>query len=166
MEEYNINEKICCPRCGSKHLQITTETNVHTSGKNYSGAQGCLGALMFGPMGLLCGSCGRGQKTTVTNTRYWVCFDCGNKFKNPNDIREQLEKTKKAISAPIFIIQLLLCIFFVVLGSIIELEVFKWFGIVMGILSILLFIIGNAITVPKLQNELDEIENNMRKFTR
>lgn len=66
-----------CPKCESINCQIINE--VHTKGKDFSAGKGCLGALIFGPLGLLCGACGKGKETT--NTNYWVCNSCGNKWK-------------------------------------------------------------------------------------
>lgn len=83
-----------CPKCGHDHLQVINETNVHTSGKNYSSSQGCLGYLLLGPLGLLCGSCGQKQQTTTTNQTYWVCSKCGNKFRDPNELRAAASKDK------------------------------------------------------------------------
>ncbi len=66
-----------CPKCGSDNVQIINETT--TSGKDYSAGKGCLGFLIAGPAGLLCGACGRGKRTK--NTQYWVCNNCGKKWK-------------------------------------------------------------------------------------
>ena len=66
-----------CPRCGEENCSVINE--VTTSGKDFSASKGCLGALIFGPLGILCGSCGEEKKTK--NTNYWVCNNCGNKWK-------------------------------------------------------------------------------------
>ena len=66
-----------CPKCNSKKCKIINE--VSTEGKDFSAGKGCLGALLLGPLGILCGACGKGRQTT--NTNYWVCEDCGNKWK-------------------------------------------------------------------------------------
>ncbi len=89
-----MSNHFCCPNCGHKHLQLTTETDVKTTGKNYSSGQGCLGYLLLGPLGLLCGSCGQNQKTTTTNTNYWMCQNCGNKFRRPEDLKEEARSLK------------------------------------------------------------------------
>nr|WP_243206527.1 hypothetical protein [Neobittarella massiliensis] len=67
-----------CPKCGSENCQIIQETNGKTKG--FGAGKGCLGTLVFGPVGFLCGLCGMGKGKTKTNT-YWVCGNCGNKFK-------------------------------------------------------------------------------------
>ncbi|MCR5212855.1 MAG: hypothetical protein K6E10_00420 [Eubacterium sp.] len=67
-----------CPKCGSENCIVINETQ--TKGKDYSAGKGCLGfLLMGGPIGLLCGLCGEGKKTT--NINYWVCNNCGYKWK-------------------------------------------------------------------------------------
>lgn len=66
-----------CPRCGNENCTIINE--VTATGKDFSASKGCCGALLFGPIGILCGACGEGKK--VKNTNYWVCNNCGSKFK-------------------------------------------------------------------------------------
>lgn len=84
-----------CPECGSEELQIVRDTNVKTTGKNYSGGQGCLGFLMFGPLGLLCGNCGQGQKTQVQQKTHWVCSKCGHKFRDPEEWRNEVKEYRQ-----------------------------------------------------------------------
>ncbi len=66
-----------CPKCGSTNLQVITETS--TKGKDFSAGKGCLGTIILGPIGLLCGACGKGKQVKTKN--YWVCSECGHKFK-------------------------------------------------------------------------------------
>ena len=88
-------KRIHCPRCGCNDLQATVETStsVRTTGSSYSGTKGCLGWLLFGPIGLLCGSIGQKQRTYVDtkNTNYWVCSECGNKFRNLDDWKKEID---------------------------------------------------------------------------
>ena len=97
-----MNSGLCCPDCGNRDLQVTTETRTQTTGSDFSVGKGCLGYLLFGPLGILCGACGQGKQTTTTNTTYWVCPKCGKKFRNPEDMRRELENQKKTI--PIMVI--------------------------------------------------------------
>nr|QGT51172.1 hypothetical protein Firmicute1046_2480 [uncultured Firmicutes bacterium] len=157
-------QKMVCPKCGSDRLQITTESNTQTSGKNYSSGQGCLGYLMFGPLGLLCGSCGQKQKTTVTNTDYWLCPDCGNKFRNPDDIKADISKKSKIASFPMLLVLLALAAFIIGLGIWLDTSVLKVFGIICAIIYILAWIVTKTWVIPKAKKELSDIEEGMAKF--
>lgn len=75
-ENATFSGSMCCPKCGSNHLQVVNETK--TTGGGYSAGNGCCGYILLGPLGLLCGSCG--SKTKTTNKAFFVCMDCGNKF--------------------------------------------------------------------------------------
>lgn len=65
-----------CPRCGSHDIMPISE--VSTKGKDFKAGDACCGYMLCGPLGLLCGTTGKGKQTT-TNT-YWMCSACGNKF--------------------------------------------------------------------------------------
>ena len=74
-----------CPRCGSERTssQAVTETTSHGKTKGFGAGKSCLGALIFGPLGILCGLCGmgKGKTKTTTNVRViTICQDCGNHF--------------------------------------------------------------------------------------
>lgn len=66
-----------CMRCGGENCQIINKTT--TKGKDFSASKGCCGLMLLGPIGLLCGVCGKGKQTNTTN--YWVCNNCGNKWR-------------------------------------------------------------------------------------
>lgn len=66
-----------CPGCGNEHCQIITETK--TTGKDFSASKGCCGALLLGPIGILCGACGEGKQ--IHSENFWICTNCGKKFK-------------------------------------------------------------------------------------
>ena len=66
-----------CPDCGSENCHIINE--VETTGKDYDAKDGCCGYICLGPIGLLCGACGKGKETT--NVNYWVCNNCGKKWR-------------------------------------------------------------------------------------
>lgn len=70
------NEEIKCPRCGATGCTPQYKQNV--SGGGYGCCSGGLGALVLGPLGLLCGACGRSVKST--NTLVWICPKCGHEF--------------------------------------------------------------------------------------
>lgn len=66
-----------CPKCGSGDCRIINE--VRTTGKDFSASKGCCGAFLLGPIGVLCGACGKGRQ--VHNNNFWVCGNCGRKWK-------------------------------------------------------------------------------------
>ncbi len=66
-----------CPKCHGENLTVISETK--TEGKDFSAGKGICGALLLGPVGLICGLCGKGKTTNSTN--YWLCHDCGAKIK-------------------------------------------------------------------------------------
>lgn len=70
------NEEIKCPNCGAVGCMPQYKQNV--SGGGYGCCSGGLGALVLGPLGLLCGVCGRSVKST--NTLVWICPKCGHEF--------------------------------------------------------------------------------------
>lgn len=88
-----------CPRCGehSLHPLSETTTSVQTSGGGYSSGKGCLGWLLFGPVGLLCGGLGQKQRTSIhtDNKLYWICNECGFKFRNIDDWNNEIESKIK-----------------------------------------------------------------------
>ena len=59
-------QKIRCPKCGGTNLQALGDTH----GKGASLAKICL-----------CGLCGLAGTGKTKTDMYWVCSDCGNKFK-------------------------------------------------------------------------------------
>ncbi len=66
-----------CKKCGGANCQIINE--IKTTGKDFSATKGCCGAILLGPIGILCGACGEGRK--VENAQYWICNNCGNKWR-------------------------------------------------------------------------------------
>lgn len=88
-----------CPRCGEHNLypMNETSTSVHTSGGGYSGSKGCLGWLLFGPIGLLCGGMGQKQRTSVNTVHklFWICNECGFKFRNLDDWATEIDTKVK-----------------------------------------------------------------------
>lgn len=65
-----------CPKCGGTRCQMITESKSST--KPFDLGDACCGAILLGPVGILCGLCG--MESTAETKTYWVCQDCGNKF--------------------------------------------------------------------------------------
>jgi len=102
-----------CPKCGSHDAQYCIEQDTHTEGKNFSAGKGCLGYIIFGPLGLLCGMCGKGKKTVTVNKGYWICKQCGNKFKDRAQLQSELKLCRNnlirfTVAGVIFVVALLI----------------------------------------------------------
>lgn len=68
---------IKCPACGSTDL--TTITESHTTGRDFNSSDACCGYLLCGPLGLLMGVDKKGKQQHTD--AFWICKNCGNKFK-------------------------------------------------------------------------------------
>ena len=67
-----------CPVCFSENISTVSETESHTKG--YGCCKGGIGAILFGPIGWLCGLIGMGKGKTTTRV-YRVCNSCGERFR-------------------------------------------------------------------------------------
>lgn len=94
MELVTVARHMRCPECENEQLQLLNDTTTTVTGNNYSGGKGCLGYLMFGPLGLLCGSCGQGQKVQAKTKKYWVCSKCGHRFRDPDEWRTEVKQLR------------------------------------------------------------------------
>ena len=61
-----MSEQVKCPKCKGVNLQVVSEVN----GKGAKLWKICM-----------CGICGLSGAGKTTTTNYWVCKDCGKKFK-------------------------------------------------------------------------------------
>ncbi len=67
-----------CPNCGNENCELIQE--ISTSGNDYSVCKGLCGACILQSwIGLLCGLCGEGH--TTVKRAFWICKNCGYKFK-------------------------------------------------------------------------------------
>lgn len=76
-----------CPNCGSEHVQFAT----HTKTKSFSFLDSCCGAIMLGPLGILCGLCGASSHTK----EFWICHNCGYRFSTEKG-RQNLENLRQS----------------------------------------------------------------------
>lgn len=74
-----------CPNCKSQNLFPISESEVNVSGGGYGFGSGCCGWLLLGPIGLLCGFCGRRVRSQSQNRQFWLCKSCGHKFRDAED---------------------------------------------------------------------------------
>ena len=167
MENNIINSssnKVHCPKCGSENLQTVVKTNVQTQGKNYSASQGCLGYLMLGPLGLLCGSCGQNKTTTTTHTSVFACNDCGHEFRKKEDIINNIETTKKQMKVGSIGTGIMMFIICLIIGGITD-----SFGLAFLICIIEYSLVGAIMyavyksQINKANRELEEYENGQRR---
>ena len=63
-----------CPKCGSENVHVSIEITK----QGFSGGKGCCGAILLGPLGLLCGLCGKNK--IKSEEKYWLCNNCGAQF--------------------------------------------------------------------------------------
>lgn len=167
-----MQKKLCCPKCKSRDLQYSVSNNmkVTSQGGGYSGGKGCLGFLLFGPLGLLCGSCGSKQKTTTQTeqTSLWVCKNCGNKFKGVDEINSEIASKNNDIKSIKLAITLfiIMAILMMLIGSFLAPPEGVPSFIIVGCLFIviaLIYAFGNVTTknqIVELEKELQYISKN------
>jgi len=74
-------DSIKCPGCDSSSLRIIETHDTYTTDRDYSLGKGICGAIIFGPLGLLCGLLGADKRFSHTSvSSYFVCNKCGRKF--------------------------------------------------------------------------------------
>ena len=134
-----------------------TDTHVKTSGGGYSATKGCFGWLIFGPFGLLCGNCGSKQKTSVdtTNKTYWVCSDCGNKFRNLDDWKKEIEEKEKLANNTMIYCVLAFIAAFICFA--IRFSFLAWIMLILGIVYVILIPVG--------KNQLNQEKEEYKKFS-
>jgi uncharacterized protein (DUF983 family) len=54
-------------------------------------------------LGLLCGACGSGTNVNTTNKTFFVCRSCGEKFKTPEQEREDINRAIVGLSVGLLI---------------------------------------------------------------
>ena len=161
-----VSPDLCCPNCGNEYLQMTVETQVTTTGSSYSAGKGCLGYLLFGPLGLLCGGCGQSQHTTSTNKTFCVCSACGNKFRNPDETKKEIRDEKKIASSltiTTVVLTTLCLIFGAIVMSTTDISFMFVLGIIFPIIMGISIIIIKAATARK-ENELDELYTRITEW--
>lgn len=82
-------KRLKCPNCNSTDLVPVTHMETETSGGRYKVEKGCCGAILLGPLGLLCGLCGTQVKSSSKSRTDWVCKSCGNVFRNLKEIETE-----------------------------------------------------------------------------
>lgn len=99
-----------CPCCKSTKIQAVSHTEVKGG---YRAGRGCLGWLLFGPIGVLCGAFGKKSRITSTSTVRFVCMECGKEFENVDFLIEECERKMKldvTIAIIVILAELWVCI--------------------------------------------------------
>lgn len=161
-------KKLCCPKCKNTDLQYvsTSSTQFSATGGGFSGGKGCLGFLLFGPLGLLCGSCGQKQKITSTTTidEYWICRGCGEKFPDINHVKNRIKSLEKEIDSTkstgkVFFIS---SIIFALLGLFLHKALFI-VALIFAALYLLFFSSTSIKSMEKLHSDLIFKRNQLEK---
>ncbi|MBQ7399236.1 MAG: hypothetical protein IJW06_02065 [Clostridia bacterium] len=159
--------KKCCPKCKSRNLQIITNTQFssETTGGGYSAGKGCCGYMAFGPLGLLCGSCGSKTETTITSdsTTVWVCLECGNRFRDIEDVNKEIEATSTSIytSSKSWTSIFLFAILFIIISAITKEAEFSFLILVAPIYLISL-LVNHFLIMPYQKGKLERLEQEKR----
>ena len=87
----NVVNRLRCQSCGGTNLHPITKTETKVSGGGYGFLDGCCGYILLGPVGLLCGLCGKEAEAKSKNETYWACGDCGYQFRDENELQKEQE---------------------------------------------------------------------------
>lgn len=69
-----------CPNCGSENVNLIHNTSKH----GFKGSDACCGYILFGPLGILCGTFGSGK---WSKKEFWLCNNCGSRFSNQKIVK-------------------------------------------------------------------------------
>lgn len=158
-----------CPECGSKNYQLVNNTQTQTTGSNFSVCRSCLGYFLLGPLGLLCGACGSGQKTTTTVTTEYICNNCGTRFKNPQDLKRRIDNYDTEVMTKLIVSNVFISLFSLILIFAIsdetEFNIFMIFTLIFGlIIADYLGVKINKDHKTKLENQLNDLQAKMNRF--
>lgn len=132
--------KLHCPNCKSTNITITTESSVNGGVTAHHGSV---------------------STTTMSNTHrnFWICSDCGTKFRNIQSLEEEIKKTKITpfILALLGVVGAIIAIFFFANAGD---SIFKGFPIIMGggaALGALIFFIMTFVSFSKTKKMEEEL---------
>lgn len=150
-----------CPRCGQTEFELTVETDSKTTGKNFSLGQGCLGYLLFGPLGILCGLCGQGQQTQITNKTYYVCKNCGEKFRKKEELEQEIETNKLSarnllIASGVMLGLMVILAFF--LMSVFNDATIAFVLLIVAVVMISIIALGSLVNFARVKELTEELE--------
>lgn len=143
---------LCCPNCGSTQLIVTTDRDWGAAALG-----GIAGAAVGGVVSGAIGAASNLQQQT-----FFVCTDCGHRFRNPQELENEAKiYGKRSILVSIVSgIMILLCLILIIAVDLVFLDIF--FGSIAAIF--VLCIIFMNIKARKPKKELEEIQKGMSRF--
>lgn len=133
-------KKMCCTRCKGTHLSIIADGSDSTTGGSYLGRSNAFIA------------------STNSRVRHsWICADCGNRFRMPDELLQEAKKNK---SSAIGI--LIVALMFSILGLLMLFSELAILSIVMLIPAALAWALYAYFksSATKAQTQYDEITAN------
>lgn len=134
--------KLCCPNCKSHNITITTESSV---------------------TGGITAHHGGFSTTSMSNNHqnFWICSDCGAKFRNIQNLEEEIKKNKNA-PAILFVIAgiaLVLTLYLIIQISSSPIGAFLMAPYTVGAASCAIgFAIGGFVSKKKQKARINELE--------
>ncbi len=130
--------RVHCPNCKSCNLTVTTESSVSGGITTHHGGVSA-------------------TRMSSTHRNYWICSDCGTKFRNIQSLEEEIAKSKKSRTTLFVTGAILLVLFLAVLIN----NAAGFFAIPyligMGIAT-LVCLIGGLSATKSIKNCLTELE--------
>lgn len=141
----NAAGRLHCPNCKSSNIEISTETTVNGGLTTHSGSVSA-------------------TRMSSTHRNYWFCKDCGNKFRNIQNLEDEIKTVSKypVIYGVITVIALALSIWMIALISEATFLVFFYgafaFGSVIATIVCFIYIFVSINRLKKLRAELDYLK--------
>lgn len=142
--------KLHCPQCKSHNISITTESSIDSAVTTMHGRRSQFGSTKF--------------KNTHRN--FWVCSDCGTKFRNIQSLEEEIAKTKNMpiVYSVFTVILLILSIVFItnISGGFFKILIAGPFTIasVIGTIVCFCLIFSSKSKLKKMREELAYLKQN------
>lgn len=133
-------KKMCCTRCKGTHLSIIADGSDSTTGGSYLGRSNAFIA------------------STNSRVRHsWICADCGNRFRMPDELLQEIKKNKTYA-----ILSLVTIVLFSIIGVPLlftEVAALSLFFLLPAAIALALFFYYKS-SATKAQTQYDEITAN------
>lgn len=149
------NRRLCCPHCGERNLQITTDRDWNA-------------AALGGVVGTAVGGLGSGMLNAASNLKqqtFFICPSCAHRFRSPQELEEEAQiygKRSKVISI-VCVLMLALCALLLVIGIKFGVVFLSVFSVICAALFVLCMVFMNT-KANKPKKALQEITEGMRRF--